>query len=155
MSRRDWLTALLLPICFGLLAAALGKDDNWDLLRYHYYNPHAWLHGRNGHDLLAADFHVYFNPLLDLPFYLGNQFLPGVALTFLLGALHGMNGVLLWRIATHQGPILVLHTPSERGRPFVEASLARHRLTADFAACGQLATSIGGPLALCPVQRGP
>ncbi|PWS36678.1 hypothetical protein DFH01_16220 [Falsiroseomonas bella] len=101
MSARSLLAALGFPLGFGLLAVLLGKDDNWDLLHYHYYNPHAWLHGRNGHDLLAADFHVYFNPLLDLPFYLGNRHLPGAALTFLLGALHGVNGLLLWRIAGH------------------------------------------------------
>ncbi|WP_137177908.1 hypothetical protein [Roseomonas sp. AR75] len=101
MSGLRILAALGFPLGFGLLAVALGKDDNWDLLHYHFYNPHAWLHGRHGHDLLAADFHVYFNPLLDLPFHLGNRVLPGAALTFLLGALHGLSGLLLWGIAGH------------------------------------------------------
>lgn len=96
--------ALCLPLGFGLLAVLLGKDNNWDLLHYHYYNPYSWLHGRFGFDVLAADYHVFFNPLLDLPFFLGNQFLPAVALTFLLGMVHGVNGVLLWRIARHVLP---------------------------------------------------
>lgn len=104
MSGAERLFVALLPACFGLLAVLLGKDTNWDLLHYHYYNPHAWLHGRFGHDLLAADFHVFFNPLLDLPFYLGNAVLPAAALTFLLGALHGANGILIWRIAVHALP---------------------------------------------------
>ncbi len=104
MSGAERLFAALLPAGFGLLAVLLGKDSNWDLLHYHYYNPHAWLHGRFGHDLLAADFHVFFNPLLDLPFYLGNAVLPAAALSFLLGTLHGVNGILIWRIAVHALP---------------------------------------------------
>ncbi len=104
MTQAERLFALLLPLGFGLLGVALGKDDNWDLLHYHYYNPHAWLHGRFGLDLLAADFHVFFNPLLDLPFYWANARLPAAAITFLLGALHGVNGVLIWRIARHALP---------------------------------------------------
>ncbi|WP_270936180.1 hypothetical protein [Falsiroseomonas oryzae] len=98
MSRTERWIAALFPIGFGLVGILLGKDDNWDLLHYHYYNPHAWLHGRHGHDLLAADFHVFFNPLLDLPFYWGNQVLPGVVVAFLLGAVHGLVGLLAWRI---------------------------------------------------------
>lgn len=104
MSPAERRFALALPLGFGLLAVLLGKDNNWDLLHYHYYNPYSWLHGRSGFDVLAADYHVFFNPLLDLPFYLGSQVLPAAALTFLLGAVHGVNGVLLWRIARHVLP---------------------------------------------------
>jgi len=104
VTRAERLFAALLPAGFGLLAVALGKDDNWDLLHYHFYNPHAFLHGRFGLDLLAADFHVFFNPLLDLPFYWANARLPAAAITFLLGALHGLNGIAIWRIARHALP---------------------------------------------------
>ncbi|WP_043834598.1 hypothetical protein [Muricoccus aerilatus] len=104
MRSAERLFAASLPLGFGLLAVLLGKDNNWDLLHYHYYNPYSWLHGRFGQDVLAADYHVFFNPLLDVPFYLGNQVLPAAVLTFLLGAVHGVNGVLLWRIARHALP---------------------------------------------------
>jgi hypothetical protein len=104
VTRAERLFAALLPAGFGLLAVALGKDDNWDLLHYHFYNPHAFLHGRFGLDLLAADFHVFFNPLLDLPFYWANALLPAAVITFLLGALHGLNGIAIWRIARHALP---------------------------------------------------
>jgi hypothetical protein len=63
----------------------------------------------------------------------------------------GFDDEIARRIATHPGPILVLYTPP--GEAHVAASLARHALVADFAACGRLWTSIGGPLALCPVRR--
>jgi hypothetical protein len=30
--------AWLVPLLFGLLAALLGQDDNWDMRNYHLYN---------------------------------------------------------------------------------------------------------------------
>ncbi len=47
----------------------LGRDTNWDLVNYHFYNPWALLHGRIGYDLAPAQMQSYLNPLLDLPFY--------------------------------------------------------------------------------------
>lgn len=47
-----------------------GQDASWDLRNYHLYNPWALLHGRLGVDLAPASLQTYFNPLLDLPYYL-------------------------------------------------------------------------------------
>jgi hypothetical protein len=65
--------ALLLA---ALIAAAgagslfLGRDVNWDLLNYHFYNAWAWSHGRTfSYDVAAAQIQTFLNPLLDLPFY--------------------------------------------------------------------------------------
>ncbi|HUA79263.1 MAG TPA: hypothetical protein VL997_02735, partial [Dyella sp.] len=33
-------------LCGGLLSTYLGKDVDFDLLNYHFYNPWALLHGR-------------------------------------------------------------------------------------------------------------
>src|SRR5207244_919974 len=60
---------LLVPPLFGLLALALGQDDNWDLKNYHLYNAYALLNGRLGVDLAPGQWQSYFNPTLDLVYY--------------------------------------------------------------------------------------
>ncbi len=94
------LVALALAIVgCGLGSLALGQDANWDLRNYHFYNPWAWLHGRATLDLAAAQIQSYFNPLVDLvPYALIRSFAPRTA-GFLLGALHGLNGLLLYLVA--------------------------------------------------------
>lgn len=48
----------------------LRQDANWDLQNYHYYNPWAWLGGRNfSWDIAAAQLQTYHNALPDVPFY--------------------------------------------------------------------------------------
>ena len=51
-------------------AVSRGQDASWDLRNYHLYNAWALLHGRLGIDLAPASLQGYFNPLLDLPYYL-------------------------------------------------------------------------------------
>lgn len=91
--------ALLVPVLFGLAAVAIGQDDNWDLRNYHLYNVYALLNGRIGFDLAPARFQTYFNPTLDLLYYGLHQWLSPPAAGFVMGALHGMNFVLLFGIA--------------------------------------------------------
>ena len=54
----------------GTVSVFLGQDANWDLLNYHLYNPFAFLNNRMEKDVFAAGIQTYFNPLLDLPYYL-------------------------------------------------------------------------------------
>lgn len=89
----------IMPFLFGLLSLVLGQDDNWDLRNYHLYGPHAFLHDKVGLDLGPARFQGYFNPALDLSYYLMTQYLPGPLVGFVLGCLHGLNFVLLSAIA--------------------------------------------------------
>jgi hypothetical protein len=89
----------LAPLGFGLLALALGMDANWDLRNYHYYNAYALLAGREGFDLLAAQANTFFNPILDIPFYLAANAWPARIVGFLLGAVQGLNLVPLYGIA--------------------------------------------------------
>lgn len=90
---------LLCVVGFGLLSVLIGQDANWDLANYHLYNAHALLHGRIGVDLAAAGLQSYFNPLLDLPYYGMAMNLPPRAVAFIMGALHGLNLLLLVAIA--------------------------------------------------------
>jgi len=88
------------PLCYGIVAILVRQDYNWDLLNYHHYNPFAWLNGRRGHDIDAAILPGgYFNPLLHLPLYLATQALPPKLTAFLVGALQGVNAILVFQIA--------------------------------------------------------
>ena len=104
-TRAMWLA----PLVTGLIALLLGQDSNSDLLNYHFYNPYALLNGRIGTDLAAAQFQSYFNPLLDVPYYAMVTHWPAMAAGFVMGAVHGLNFVLLLCIVR-----LVLET-SDKG----------------------------------------
>lgn len=84
---------------FGLLIVARGHDADWDFLNYHWYNAYAWLTDRRGFDVAVAHHATYYNPLGDLPVYLAAQVLPAWLVVFLLGFVHGINLLLLYRLA--------------------------------------------------------
>jgi dolichyl-phosphate-mannose-protein mannosyltransferase len=96
----------VLPICAGagLLSVALGPDDNWDLLYYHLYAPWAYLHGRYLYDIGPAQAQGFLNPVADFLFYgLTSSILnetPRIV-AFVMGAVHGINAVLVLAIAVH------------------------------------------------------
>lgn len=96
--RAPFLAACIVPVLFGLLSVALGQDNNWDLKNYHWYNPHALLHGRIDIDMAPGQWQSYFNPLLDLPYYLLHTFLAPQAVGFVMGWLHGLNFILVLAI---------------------------------------------------------
>ena len=86
----------LFPILSGFLSLSLGQDANWDLRNYHWYNAHAFLTGRLGLDVAPGQIATYYNPTLDLPFYLAARDLPARLVGFLLGAVQGLNLLLLF-----------------------------------------------------------
>jgi hypothetical protein len=90
-ARSPW----LVPLLCGLLSMVAGQDVNWDLLNYHLYNPHALLNGRIGFDLAPGQWQSYFNPTIDVPYYLLVTYLPAWLCAFLMGTLHGLNFPLL------------------------------------------------------------
>ena len=53
----------------GAASLSLGKDANWDLRNYHFYDAHAFVTGRLGLDLAPAQAQTFHNPIADLPFY--------------------------------------------------------------------------------------
>jgi hypothetical protein len=110
----------LLPLLTAIYAVLAGRDANWDLLNYHYYNVFAWLNGRGDMDLAVGQLQMLFNPLLHLPLYLGMEYLDARVYTALLGATQGLNLILVWSIADvawpaglslrRNGPVLVALT---------------------------------------------
>ena len=94
------LAAALVPL-FGLLVVVRGRNADWDFRNYHWYNPYAWLTGRRDIDVAVAHHATYYNPLPDVPVYLAAQVLPGWGVAFLLGCVHGLNLLLVYRIARH------------------------------------------------------
>lgn len=88
----------IVPVLFGLFAVALGQDANWDLRNYHWYNPYALLHGRLGIDMAPGQWQSYFNPMIDVPYYVLNTVLPAPLVGFLMGLVHGLNFLLLLAI---------------------------------------------------------
>ena len=91
--------AWIAPVLFGLLSVAMGQDSNWDLKNYHWYNPYAFLNGRLDLDMAPGQWQSYFNPLIDVPYYLLSTTLPGPLVGFLMGYAHGLNFVLVMAIA--------------------------------------------------------
>lgn len=90
---------VFVPVFFGFYSLWLGADANWDLYNYHMYNPFAWLHGKLHVDLAPAGMQSYFNPLLDVLFYLANTHLPSRVVGFAMGLLHGLNFLFILGIA--------------------------------------------------------
>ncbi len=97
--RAAFYAALLVPLLCALQALLLGQDDGWDMRNYHLYNPYALLNGRLAIDMSPAGFQTYFNPLLDLPYYLLTLYAPAPLAGAVFGALHGLNFIPLAGIA--------------------------------------------------------
>jgi hypothetical protein len=97
-SRDSWILLSFMFI-FGCYSLYLGQDVNWDLKNYHWYNPYAFLHNRMGFDLAPAQLQTYYNPLLDLPFYL---FVNWIAyppfIGFIMGSVHAIGVFFLYKI---------------------------------------------------------
>ncbi|CAN7693988.1 hypothetical protein LJR289_005564 [Pseudoduganella sp. LjRoot289] len=97
--RAPFIAALLVPLVCGLLSLMLGQDDGWDLKNYHWYNPHALLNGRMAVDMAPGQWQSYFNPTIDIPYYLLASWFPGPLAGFVFGVLHGLNFLLVLAIA--------------------------------------------------------
>jgi hypothetical protein len=91
----------IVPFLYGVLALLMGQDANWDLRNYHYYNAYAFLEGRHGFDLWPSQTPFFYNPLLDVPFYIASQHLPAKMVGFLLGFVQGLNFIPLFLLARY------------------------------------------------------
>lgn len=143
----------LVPFLFGAWSLWLGVDANWDLYNYHLYNPFAFLHGKLAIDLAPAGLQSYFNPLLDVPYYLASRSLPAPVVAFAMGTIHGFNFVLLLEIARR-----VLAAVPDRERIGIPLSVAGV-LTGNFLSelgntMGDDATALFVLGALCIVVAG-
>ncbi|MDI1227938.1 MAG: hypothetical protein PSY14_09665 [bacterium] len=90
----------LSPLLFGFATLWLGQDASWDTRNYHIYNAWAFATGRyaEGIDMMPSQGQFFFNPLLDVPFYLLSTLMPPKAAYFILGCVQGINIPLLFMI---------------------------------------------------------
>ncbi len=99
---RIWalLFIFLSPMLFGFATLWLGQDAAWDTRNYPIYNAWAFVTGRyaEGIDLMPSQGQFFFNPLLDVPFYLLSTLMPPKAAYFILGCVQGINIPLLFMI---------------------------------------------------------
>ena len=140
--QRPWATLALaagVAAC-GLTAMLWGPGTSWDLRNYHLYDAWAWLEGRLDFDLAPAQLQTYFNPLLQVPFYLSATHWPMPLHLFALGALQGLNGVMLYLLARR-----LLPESLQRGGPSVALATAFAGVTS-ATVLGQLGTTIGDNL---------
>lgn len=87
----------------GFAAVARGQDQNFDQLSYHWYTTWALLHGQLFEDGAWANVQVLFNQSYNVPWYLLVAHLPARAAGFAIGALQGLNLVLVYLIAVRAG----------------------------------------------------
>ncbi len=95
----------MVPVVFGLFAVGRGRDANWDLQNYHWYNPYALLTWRYDRDVAPAHGMSFFAPLLYVPWFLMGTALPARALGFIIGAVQSVNLLLLYGIGLVLLPI--------------------------------------------------
>jgi len=93
------LACAAVPVLWGALAVLFDQDANWDLRNYHWYNAHAFLTGRWDVDIIPAQIPSFYNPTLDVPFFLLAQAVPARAAGFALGFVQGLNVIPLYIIA--------------------------------------------------------
>ena len=97
----------LIPIAIAVAAMTAsafytwlqGQDANWDWQNYHEYNVWAILNDRYGTDVLPAGFQTYFSPVVYFPVYYLRHFLPAPYGSLIIGALHGLNLVVIYFVA--------------------------------------------------------
>ena len=109
----------LTPFLVGALALFLGQDANWDLRNYHWYNAYAFLNDRYQRDLLPSQTPYFYNPAMDVPFYLLATHVSARVAAFVLGTVQGLNFVLLFMLAYAS-----LIVPNPRHKVLVCAFLA-------------------------------
>jgi len=86
-------------IAGAIYTLVLGEDVNWDWQNYHEYNVWAALNGRYQTDVLPSGFQTYFNPVVYFPVYYLRHKLPSPFGFAILGAVHGLNLVLVYLLS--------------------------------------------------------
>lgn len=93
---------LSLIVWGGCVSVMLGSPlCDWDALNYHIYAPYAFLTGRIGFDILPCGIRSYFNPIMDIPYYIMLKYLnhhPYIV-SFIQGSYYGIFMYLSYKIS--------------------------------------------------------
>jgi len=101
LSSREYLFLGCTILFWAAFVVLLGKDTSWDFRNYHWYGPYALLNDRAGMDVAVAHLGSWYNPYLDVPFYLLATGTSSWFALACLGAVHGANVVPLYLLARH------------------------------------------------------
>ena len=98
---KDLIIITIFTIFAGILSVNYGVDRSADMRNYHIYNPWAFLNNRMSVDIMPADIQSYFNPLLDIPYFMMIKYLNNhpVFVTFLCGIFYAFYLYLIYKIA--------------------------------------------------------
>ena len=99
LAPREWIFLGLTILFWAGFVILLGKDTSWDFRNYHWYNPYQLLNGRLAIDVAVAHAGSYYNPYIDVPFYLLATHTTSWFALGVLGAVQGANIVPLYVIA--------------------------------------------------------
>src|SRR6185437_7343899 len=98
LTAREYAFLALSLLFWAGFVVLLGKDTSWDFRNYHWYGPYALLNHRMGMDVAVAHQASYYNPYLDIPFYLVATHTRAWIALALLGAAQGANIIPLYLI---------------------------------------------------------
>jgi hypothetical protein len=99
LTRQEGIFLGVSVLVWALYVVFLGKDTSWDFRNYHWYIPYALLNGRLEIDVLVAHQGSYYNPFLDVPFYLLATHTPSWLAIFVLGLFQAANIVPIYYLA--------------------------------------------------------
>ena len=99
----DYVILLSGALVSGLLAIRTGKDLNWDLFNYHFYNGWAILTSHSWTNIAPAQLQSFFNPALDILQYLLIAHVSPWWVTFIIGAFQGISIFLVFAIVRGTG----------------------------------------------------
>jgi len=98
LTAREYAFLALSLLFWAGFVVLVGKDTSWDFRNYHWYAPYALLNHRMGMDVAVAHQASYYNPYLDIPFYLIATHTRAWIALALLGAVQGANIIPLYLI---------------------------------------------------------
>ncbi|MFN8093769.1 MAG: glycosyltransferase 87 family protein [Vicinamibacteria bacterium] len=126
------------------MSLALGQDQNFDQLNYHFYVGYAFLHGTLERDVVPAGIQTFQPPFLHALHYLGVARLPPRVFGFVLGTVHGLNVPLLLALAL----VVLRRRPASRRTTL--ALVAAGLGVAGPAAVSMIGTTFGDNLVTLP-----
>ncbi len=100
INKKDIIILLICLITACLLSLSNGADRGFDARNYHIYNPYAFLNNRFNIDIMPAGLQSYFNPLIDIPYFLIiKYFNHALFVNFISGTSYGIFLFLIYKLS--------------------------------------------------------